>query len=46
LANPKNEGLMPVGLGRLEKQTVYIKTGDLTFKDKFYGVFVSGVLTN
>ena len=42
--NPANEGSMPTGLGRLEKQSVYIKTGDSAFQNRCFVAFVSGTL--
>jgi hypothetical protein len=35
---------MPVGLGRLIDKTVYIETGEVSFKNKFYIAFISGTL--
>ena len=42
--NPATEGSMPKGLGRLEKQSVYIQTADFTFIGKFFVAFVSATL--
>jgi hypothetical protein len=35
---------MPEGLGRLSNKSVYIKTGDSSFKNKIYVAFISGTL--
>ena len=42
--NPANEGSMPTNLGRLEKQSVYIQTGDSAFQNRCFVAFVSGTL--
>jgi hypothetical protein len=31
-------------LGRLEKQTIFIKTGDFALKNKFFVAFISATL--
>jgi hypothetical protein len=43
--NPKIEGSMPLGLGRLSNKSVYIKTDDISFLGKIYGAFISGTLS-
>ena len=42
--NPDKEGSMPTGLGRLENQSVYIKTDKLAFAGKFFVAFISATL--
>jgi hypothetical protein len=43
-ANPNIEGSMPLGLGRLEKKSVIIKTDDVSLMGKIYVAFISGTL--